>query len=758
MALVNGDFYANLMSGGSSNDEMYGFQGNDNMDGGVGNDLLNGGLGDDFLNGGMGVDTADYSDSTGSIRVDLAAQVAYDDGLGGADQLYGFENVNGSNQNDTIAGNFYDNAIYGNGGMDTFIATEGNDFYDGGVGSGDVIDYNDQSEALSIDITSKTVDHGIYQDSFVGIESIRASIKNDVIYGGDSIVSVDGNDGDDTFHSGVANDIFYGSAGNDTMYGGAGDDRLDGGAGFDTLSYENATSGMIIDVTNGSAIGGGGTDGIIQFEHIIGSSFDDLIAGGLYDDTFDGGDGVDSLFGYDGNDIISGGSGNDILDGGAGNDTLIGGAGNDYIDGGDGGDTVSYADATAGVLVNLISTEAQNTGAGGVDRLINIEGVVGSAFADRLIASDMGSRLDGGAGDDVLVSGAENDVLIGGYGFDMVSYSMASVMIDASLARGTTFGDSQDVLRYIEGIEGSQYSDVLAGNAGRNKLLGGYGNDEIEGGAGDDFIDGGYGADIATYKNAAGAVTVDLTINRASGAEGNDTLKYIEGIEGGAYGDTLVGNAGRNSIYGGNGNDLLDGGDGNDYLNGGLGVDTVTYAKATGSVGVNLATGSSTGAAGNDTLRYIERAVGSNYADEIIGSAGGNILYGGGGNDAIDGGAGNDLIVGGGGYDALHGGTGRDIFRYFNYNEIGTTAREEIDDFTRGDDRIDLSYLDAKLGAVGNNAFTLINQASLNASNCEGAVWFSGGVLYGSNDGDIQAEFAIKLTGVTDVSSSDIIL
>ena len=49
-----------------------------------------------------------------------------------------------------------------------------------------------------------------------------------------------------------------------------------------------------------------------------------------------------------------GGAGNDTLSGGAGNDIVDGGADNDSMDGGAAGtDTASYADAFAGVSVNL---------------------------------------------------------------------------------------------------------------------------------------------------------------------------------------------------------------------------------------------------------------------------------------------------------------------------------------------------------------------------------------------------------------------
>src|SRR5437763_268978 len=111
------------------------------------------------------------------------------------------------------------------------------------------------------------------------------------------------------------------------------------------------------------------------------------------------------------------------------------------------------------------------------------------------------------------------------------------------------------------------------------------------------------------------------------------------------------------------GNDTLEGGDGNDQLNGGGGSDTATYANTTGGgVNVNLALGTATGAAGNDTLISIENIIGSNSGDSIFGDENANRLEGGDGNDRLISGAGNDLLYGGNGNDILKGQLGDDLF------------------------------------------------------------------------------------------------
>ncbi|WP_291160569.1 peroxidase family protein, partial [Ensifer sp. SSB1] len=116
--------------------------------------------------------------------------------------------------------------------------------------------------------------------------------------------------------------------------------------------------------------------------------------------------------------------------------------------------------------------------------------------------------------------------------------------------------------------------------------------------------------------------------------------------------DTLVGGAGDDTLFGQDEDDVLVGGLGNDRLHGGTGdSDTASYAGANGSVNVNLATGTASGADGDDTLIDIENVIGSAFDDTITGNAGANILTGGAGNDTYVVGAGDTVV------EAANGGT-----------------------------------------------------------------------------------------------------
>lgn len=134
-------------------------------------------------------------------------------------------------------------------------------------------------------------------------------------------------------------------------------------------------------------------------------------------DLLDGRAGADALYGLDGDDTLKGRAGNDRLDGGDGDDWIMGGAGRDAIRGGAGVDTVSYGDMAQGVVVDL------ETQSGGGDRLVLIENVQGSAFADTLRGDRSRNALWGGSGDDTLFGGAGADRLYGGDGADTFLFS-----------------------------------------------------------------------------------------------------------------------------------------------------------------------------------------------------------------------------------------------------------------------------------------------------------------------------------------------
>ena len=84
----------------------------------------------------------------------------------------------------------------------------------------------------------------------------------------------------------------------------------------------------------------------------------------------------------------------------------------------------------------------------------------------------------------------------------------------------------------------------------------------------------------------------------------------------------------------------------------------------------------------------------------MLGDAGRNTLTGGAGSDGIFGGGGDDVIFGGGGADTLLGGGGADTFAYLQASDSSAQAYDIIRDFNSGEDRIDLSALNATSTAI----------------------------------------------------------
>src|SRR6185369_8355595 len=103
---LTGNASANVLNGQAGNDSLAGAAGNDTLTGLAGNDTLTGGLGNDSMDGGAaGSDTASYADATAGVTVSLAVATAQNTIGAGVDSLVNFENLVGSNFNDTLTGN-----------------------------------------------------------------------------------------------------------------------------------------------------------------------------------------------------------------------------------------------------------------------------------------------------------------------------------------------------------------------------------------------------------------------------------------------------------------------------------------------------------------------------------------------------------------------------------------------------------------------------------------------------------------------------
>jgi len=311
---------------------------------------------------------------------------------------------------------------------------------------------------------------------------------------------------------------------------------------------------------------------------------DDTVFGGLADDTINTGLG---------NDILYGNTGDDNLVGGGGNDTLVGGEGNDTIQGGAGVDTVDFSDTDLSVKLNLGEVingfSVAFIDEGGVDaetdNVQEVENVVTGDGADELTGDLNTNILSSGAGNDSLFASLGADVLDGGLDIDTVDFSslngsvnFVSLVLDTvNDAIVTVDGASNQTIRNVENVTGTDGDDVISGDSNQNIIMGGSGNDTLSGRGGIDELDGGDGNDTVDYYAADGSVNVSLLDNEASndGDSSTDNFTSIENVSGSAHNDIIAGDNDVNILFGAGGNDTISGAGGDDIFLASLGADTL---------------------------------------------------------------------------------------------------------------------------------------------------------------------------------------
>ncbi|MBX7457182.1 hypothetical protein K3152_02885 [Qipengyuania sp. 1NDH17] len=568
------------LDGGTGDDVLYG--------GGSGDTAFNGGAGDDtitaygtgynYLDGGEGADIMDgsltdglthfYVDDTNDVVIPgtgtdywtgqpsnyLHVSAAYYEAPDGIFDI-------------TFEGWGFAQSVIGTDGTNHFRNMDAADSATGGAG--DDYYYLTSSDATVIEAADGGYDRVSLSPNLDYVMPLH--VEQATIFGSSSTLT--GNE-QDNYLAGQ-NGTFIGGLGNDTYrVWETGTIVENAGEGIDTVvvNYDYTLGENLENLSYREANYANGRT-------LTGNSVDNIITGSNGSETLLGMDGDDTIYAdvagaelsevYDPDDTVRGGSGNDHLHAVYGNDTLYGengwdtlysGEGDDLLDGGNGTDTVSYANSAAAVTVDLgIQGIAQDTGGAGMDTLIDVERLAGSAFDDTLHAGDLSTAIYGGDGFDDIVGGIGSDFLFGDEGND-------------NLYGGNGWdklygGDGNDDLY------GENGGDLFRGGAGNDKIFGGEGTDRAYLGADADYGYGGLDDDMLNGQSGD-----DLLY----GEDGNDQLFGAAGedyLEGGIGNDLLNGGGHNDILVGGDGDDILIGSWGLDIMSGGAGADTFVFAK-----------------------------------------------------------------------------------------------------------------------------------------------------------------------------------
>jgi hypothetical protein len=569
------------------------------------------------------------------------------------------------------------------------------------------------------------------QYDIVAAGDVQANAATDGIYAdfsqeGLSFALVGGERGD-VLIGGNNSDELFGAGGDDLLVGGASGDSFGGGDGTDTVSYASASSGVIVGGYSQLPDDGLG-DTFESIEIIIGSAHNDQFttSGDTY---YRGGDGADTFFAY-------------------GTGPLEGGGGADTFDDEGNGLSITYQNADGGVVAHTDNPQPNTGDAAGDIFYGSVSSLTGSEFDDEL--SSPSASLFGLGGNDLLQGGLNSNTFDGGEGSDTASYANAGGGIRASLggSSGNTGEAAGDTYTSVENLTGSDFNDVLFGDAKANVLNGGARADRLVGQKGDSLL-GGAGADALvvtgsparidggserdTLTIAAGAdvvftadtisgietiliragATLDLSAveeaagtirlsgsssvtTRVKGSQGNDTISADGGVGGvtveiaGGEGDDLVrlqGRLGQLEVSGGFGQDTLVIGD----TNGWLATPVEILSANESSVGFGFET---------VILRDGARLNLSNVSDApdriVLRTTedGFAFLRASGGDDLILGGDGQDYMVGSHGADTMSGGANADLFVFRSLEEMANAesgATDFIRDFSHLEgDQIDL--------------------------------------------------------------------
>ena len=804
---ITGHLYDDILSGNGGIDRLVGGGGNDVLNGGADGDYLDGEAGVDSLYGGAGDDTlVSYSypegqdavidggeglDSATISRFVQSGALTLSIANPSVTAMLGTTAVRGIERLDYTGGRDVD-TITGGARADVLRGDSGADVLDGGAGD-DTLEGGDDNDVLEGGSGSDQINGGR------GIDTARyAGGRADylVVRNGDELTVTD------RFAGGIVRDrvfdveVFTFSDGTyyvDANYAPTAialDDRQvreDAPVGtvvgtargadadlIETLTYslaDDAGGRFAIDAASGEITVRDATlidfesaashDIVVRVRDAAGNSIDQAFTIAVLDVTeYVGINTPDGSYtaSTDADYSVTGGTGANAITTAGGDDRVLGAGGDDAIATGGGDDTIVYEGLMDGY-----------------------DSVDGGAGTDRIVAARDGTAIG----------------LTSFTGIEAISADGHAGVFIRATGRSEVLDFTGVTLDGIVRIDAGTGNDTVTGSAGADNILGGGGNDLLRGGDGDDVflvgrgdgvdrIEGGDGYDTIRAIEDGTAIGVqwftgleaidgggfaNVTILGSTGADALNltdlAVTGISRIDLGAGDDRFRGSAGADRVVGGKGDDMLlgNGGDdvfeiaagaGNDTIDGGDGFDTLLVAAPvfvwSNVANVEAVTGTAlrlTGTAAADTLDF-----------SGVTLTGVTRIDAGLGDDSVTGSAGEDRIALSDGRDVLAGGTGADVFVFERLAQSRVAAADLIADYVAGEDRIDLTALDASTRTAGDQAFAFVGTAAFTGVAGELRYDVSGGVTSVSGDinGDRRADFQLDLKGALALTETDFLL
>jgi Ca2+-binding RTX toxin-like protein len=522
--------------GQRGNDELLGNAGNDELFGGVGDEpLISGGAGNDLLSGGLGTDHLNGNEDSDVVRGDGTIDTIEDTGASGTDTL-----------------SFATGATPGfTGAMSISGFPEEGNSEERGVN----VRLDGATACGSYQACNNSARFGGGNDEIAvsGFENVIGTPYADLIVGSSGPNRIDGGGG---------TDAIYGEEGSDVIYGGADGDYLNGGGGEDTVFGQGGTNHCVNNETQ-SQCEGGIAEAVVQRDrskisvgfmvtelpeslnwvelYLTGSTAKDHVKATYTAEsvTFTT-EGESAAFDTSG-DAASAGCTYE-----AAKVTCLHSKGVDAITlAGMGGDDIltleGFPETTTPVMLGGEGSDELNGGKSSEDVLVDGPGAGNDtlrayAYDDALLNNEGADNLEGGNGNDLLVSsgtcqadnlqgatsegddGAENSA-----SFAQVPEGEPGVVADLESesktvgTAGTTYSKGPacpagasflDKIRRMDDLEATNGADILYGNSEANNLLGRPGKDQIWGREGNDNIEakdsevdeggGGSGTDTCT--------------------------------------------------------------------------------------------------------------------------------------------------------------------------------------------------------------------------------------------------------------------